>query len=106
MNILNGDFFKGIIDKVTLLIDSFNKLGTTSGMIALVSLVKGAKSITGSKGILGEQAGLLSLFSKKELHLLFQLYLVRVLKLRAKLPPSLPLLVELLAVLAVRAHKL
>lgn len=66
MNILNGDFFKGIIDKVTLLIDSFNKLGTTSGMIALVSLVKGAKSITGSKGILGEQAGLLSLFSKKD----------------------------------------
>lgn len=64
MNILNGDFFKGIIDKVTLLIDSFNKLGTTSGMIALVSLVKGAKSITGSKGILGEQTGLLSLFSK------------------------------------------
>lgn len=66
MNILNGDFFKGIIDKVTLLIDSFNKLGTTSGMIALVSLVKGAKSITGSKGILGEQTGLLSLFSKKD----------------------------------------
>ena len=45
MDILNGDFFKGIISGVTTLLDGLNKLGNFTKIASLISLIKSLKTV-------------------------------------------------------------
>ena len=45
MDILNGDFFKGIISGVTTLLDGLNKLGNFTKITSLISLIKSLKTV-------------------------------------------------------------
>lgn len=45
MDIFNGDFFKGIITKITTLLDGLNKLGNVTKISTLINLVKSLKAV-------------------------------------------------------------
>ena len=45
MDILNGDFFKGIISGVTTLLNGLNKLGNFTKIASLISLIKSLKTV-------------------------------------------------------------
>lgn len=45
MDIFNGDFFKGIIERVTTLLDGLNKLGNFTKIMTLINLFKSLKTV-------------------------------------------------------------
>lgn len=45
MDIFNGDFFKGILEKVTTLLDGLNKLGNFTKIMTLINLFKSLKNV-------------------------------------------------------------